>query len=290
MKERARLEDRAPACCERFGGTYAQNSSIIIVSTQGRRSVSLLWMNYALSDDGPPDPVDRYVLVGIAHFADRNADTAWPSMASIAEKTRKSESTVRRSIASLESAGYISVVRGRGSGKVSLYTFHRPGKRCQPDTFNKPEKGVNGTPFQRRKKVSKQTKKGVISTEKRCQPDTQTVYTTGNEPGVSGASKSAPLTPPEEPTARACAKVQAAALAAPLGTAPPAPPPTPVNFPTTAPPASATCQVCQDVGLVRVERDGRVFSRPCSCQAKPPAPPGKPPTPVVEIGRQARRV
>jgi hypothetical protein len=127
-------------------------------------------MSYGWSDEGPPDPEQRWVFVAITSFADKNADCAWPSMPSIVKRSRYSESTVRRCIASLEKIGYLSVVRGRGAGKKSFYTFHK----VSPGDLSKVSDRDLSEELQTSNKVSRRdlskgvtvTEKGVSQTEK----------------------------------------------------------------------------------------------------------------------------
>src|SRR6202050_5990115 len=77
--------------------------------------------------EGPDDALDRYVLLKLSDNADQSGH-CYPSLPEICEKTRLSESTVRRAIQHLESDGYLTVVRGRGAGRRSRYQLHKVSK------------------------------------------------------------------------------------------------------------------------------------------------------------------
>ena len=89
--------------------------------------VSFAWIDYALKE-GPMDPTERYVYLDLCNRADADG-VCFPSMSTIMRETRLSESTVRRSIASLEKQGWISVVRGNGAGHPSIFTVQRVSPR-----------------------------------------------------------------------------------------------------------------------------------------------------------------
>jgi DNA-binding transcriptional regulator YhcF (GntR family) len=81
--------------------------------------MSIAWMSQVWNH-GPDAYLDRYVLLKLADNADQDG-RCFPSLPEICEKTRLSISTVRRSIASLESDGWITVIRGHGAGHRSQY-------------------------------------------------------------------------------------------------------------------------------------------------------------------------
>lgn len=93
--------------------------------------MSLQWTRYAYSEEGPSNPTDRWVLVAIISFADKDDDCSWPSIPSIVQRSRLSERKVRDSIRALERDGYLSVLVG-GGRSPSLYTFHKPKTGVQP--------------------------------------------------------------------------------------------------------------------------------------------------------------
>ena len=89
--------------------------------------MSVLWWG-PIWKEGPPDPIERYVLLALADNADAEG-IAFPSLAAIVSKTRLSESTVRRSIARLEAGGWLQVEPGNGRGKRSQYRLKRVSER-----------------------------------------------------------------------------------------------------------------------------------------------------------------
>jgi len=115
---------------------------------KAKRTVSIHWISYAWKA-GPEDPNARYVYLALADNAN-DEGFAFPSLTLLCEKTKLSESTVRRCIANLEVDGWLEVKRGVGKGKRSEYTL---------------------------KKVSERNlllgAKGVTVTEKRCQCDSE---------------------------------------------------------------------------------------------------------------------
>lgn len=133
-------------------------------------------MSYAWKS-GPSDPTERYVFVAIADCAN-DEGSAFPSLPTIASKTCLSLSTVRRSIASMESIGWLSVVRGKGAGKRSQYQL----KRVSTCNLLGEEEKVSQRNLSPRKvsqrKVSRRRKKGVTVTN----PPYPLLGVTVNEP------------------------------------------------------------------------------------------------------------
>lgn len=99
--------------------------------------MAIAWMAYAWKD-GPEDSNERYVYLALADNANEEG-FAWPSLPTIAEKTRLSESTVRRSVLGLEKGGWLTVFRGNGAGNKSQYRLQRVSGRKLSDG---PKKGV----------------------------------------------------------------------------------------------------------------------------------------------------
>jgi response regulator of citrate/malate metabolism len=66
------------------------------------------------NDEVLSKPVDLAVYVVLCMYADNRTKEAYPSVATIAKKSRSSERVVRRSIKSLEEAGYIEIKRQFG--------------------------------------------------------------------------------------------------------------------------------------------------------------------------------
>lgn len=129
------------------GSPYSRSARLY-----GKGSLSISWMTFAWKD-GPADSNERYVFLALADNANDEGQ-AFPSLPTIAEKTRLSESTVRRSIAALEKGGWLTVIRGRGAGIRSKYTLQKVSGR-------KVSQG----------KLSACEEKDVRLTEKRCQVD-----------------------------------------------------------------------------------------------------------------------
>lgn len=85
--------------------------------------MSIEWLKYARSTDGPNRPNPRFVLSILADHAN-HAGQAWPSLGTLRRETRLGESTIRRCIKALEADGYLSVIRGHAQ-RNSVYTLHR---------------------------------------------------------------------------------------------------------------------------------------------------------------------
>ena len=111
--------------------------------------MSWVWKN------GPLDSMDRFVLLKLADNANQDG-RCWPSLSEIALATCLSESSVRRSVQSLEKGGWLEVFRGSGRGKSSHYTIIEKvsdsyplkgvtQKGFQQKGFSGTEKGVSGT-------------------------------------------------------------------------------------------------------------------------------------------------
>lgn len=81
--------------------------------------MSIHWSSWGW-DNGPLDPIDRYIFIKLADNADQDGH-CYPSMPEIVNRTRFSESTVRRAIKNLERDGYLTVKHGQGKGHRSQY-------------------------------------------------------------------------------------------------------------------------------------------------------------------------
>jgi hypothetical protein len=109
-------------------------------------------------DFGPEDATECYILVCLANHCDDNGRSCFPSIARIAQMSRRSARTVVRVIAALEAGGWIAVERGVGRGVISQYTIHVAKlKRCQGVTFSEAEKVTLA-----QQKVTLTTEKGDI--------------------------------------------------------------------------------------------------------------------------------
>ena len=110
--------------------------------------MSIHWISHAWKA-GPEDSNARYVYLAIADNAN-DEGFAFPSLTFLRDKTKLSESTVRRCIANLEANGWLEVKRGVGKGKRSEYTLKKVSESgLLPST------------------------KGVTVAEKRCQCDSE---------------------------------------------------------------------------------------------------------------------
>lgn len=107
---------------------------------------------------------DLLVLLALADYADDD-HRAWPKIATLAEKCRVSEKTVRRSIRSLEDLGLVEVVRHQEESKSSDYLLALPsgqidrGGSGQID--RRPRSPVTGPPGQ----IDRASKEGEPSVE-----------------------------------------------------------------------------------------------------------------------------
>lgn len=110
------------------------------------------WAQEVLQPDGKTDPLAKFVLMALADFANKDTNEAWPSSATLAEKTGMSRSTVVAKLRVLEAAGLIKTVpRRTGAENLSnLYVLPvgqagSPGVIRQPD--NPPCAADGGAPW-----------------------------------------------------------------------------------------------------------------------------------------------
>ncbi|MFC7544855.1 helix-turn-helix domain-containing protein [Plantactinospora sp. GCM10030261] len=73
-------------------------------------------------DHSPAGGNERLVLLAIADNAADDGGNAWPSLGTLARKTRLDERTVRRIIRRLEDAGQLAVAVAAGPGGTNRYT------------------------------------------------------------------------------------------------------------------------------------------------------------------------
>ena len=82
----------------------------------------------AVLDRGPSALADMAVLLAIADSADKDSGEAWPSLATIAERSRQGRRNVLRVIARLRADGWLLSVdartRANGSRQSSLYVLN----------------------------------------------------------------------------------------------------------------------------------------------------------------------
>ncbi|SBW21024.1 hypothetical protein FDG2_1868 [Candidatus Protofrankia californiensis] len=72
---------------------------------------------------------ERLVLLAIADTADDNGGNAWPSVATLARKTRLDARTVQRVIRRLVAGGHLLVATAAGRGGSNVYTLVMDGQR-----------------------------------------------------------------------------------------------------------------------------------------------------------------
>ncbi len=124
---------------------------------------------------GPDDPMERYVYLAIADNANDEGE-AFPSLPTIAEKSKLSLSTIRRAIASMEDAGWLDVIRGRGAGNRSQYHLKKVSEgKVSEGNLSERKLSV------RRKKGITETQKGVTETN----PPDPLIGVTTNKPSVN---------------------------------------------------------------------------------------------------------
>jgi hypothetical protein len=102
-------------------------------------------------DFGPENATDNNVLLCLANHCDDNGKSCFPSIARIAQMSRRSGRTVVRVIAALEAAGWVAVTRGTGSGVMSQYTVNVAKL-----------KGCHGVTLSQTERVTLTTEKGDI--------------------------------------------------------------------------------------------------------------------------------
>lgn len=75
-----------------------------------------VWRRAILSDDGPPEPNTRYVLLALAQYMDADGSGAFPSLDRLALDTRLTRRTVGTHIQLAKDAGWL-VTSNRGSSR-----------------------------------------------------------------------------------------------------------------------------------------------------------------------------
>src|SRR6516225_641676 len=78
------------------------------------------WLDQVLADRAIPEPAFR-VAYALSSFVNRKIGAAWPSHATLAQKTGLAESTVRRHLVSLHTAGHLAVELHRGRNGTNRY-------------------------------------------------------------------------------------------------------------------------------------------------------------------------
>src|SRR5262245_58101812 len=90
------------------------------------------WLHQVLADRAIPEPAFR-VAYALSSFVNRKIGAAWPSHATLAQKTGLGESTVRRHLVTLHTAGHLAVELHRGRNGTNRY---RPIIRPASDAEN----------------------------------------------------------------------------------------------------------------------------------------------------------
>lgn len=91
---------------------------------------------------------DRLVLLAIADAADDEGRNAWPSIATLAAKTRLDERTVRRIVRRLETEGHIEVDRAGGGRYSNTYRVLSTPRADCPGLVSTPRAERPGYPGQ----------------------------------------------------------------------------------------------------------------------------------------------
>ena len=101
------------------------------------------WLDQVLADRDIPEPAFR-VAYALSSFVNRKSGAAWPSHATLAQKTGLGESTVRRHLATLHTAGHLAVELHRGRNGTNRYRpIIRPASDADEPTENRSE--MSGT-------------------------------------------------------------------------------------------------------------------------------------------------
>ena len=163
--------------------------------------MSVEWVRHSL-EAGPEDPIERFVYLTIGERVnkDDNQGHAWCSSPDIMSRTKLSESTIRRAIARMESAGWLRVAKGIGKRNVSHYYLQKVPLRHlleQPEKVS--ERHLNSG------------LKGVAVDVERCQPDGEKVslctskgVTVTNPPHpLIGVTRTEPEVEPKDKSAHA---------------------------------------------------------------------------------------
>ncbi len=143
----------------------------------------------AVWNEGPEDPIERYVLLRIADRADRSG-FCFPSLASIASDTRLSESTIKRALRRLATEGWITFTPGSGRGKRSHYQLLKKGSERTP---SESDKGIHTEPLSATKRSPERTPSNDMADDERGSHGSQKGVTV-NGKGVT--EENPPYNPP----------------------------------------------------------------------------------------------
>lgn len=92
------------------------------------------------------------MLLAMADFANDAGEQCWPSMATLAKKTRVKEHEASMLVSLLQEGGYVEVVEPGGGRKSNHYRIHPlgdgPKKPPRPKRQRKPKNAVQDTPYE----------------------------------------------------------------------------------------------------------------------------------------------
>lgn len=82
-------------------------------------------------DNSEAEGIDRLILLALANYVD-DTGHAWPSLETLADKTRLDRSTICRHLPNLEELGELEITRGGGRYRSNIYYLPRlPGAEKQ---------------------------------------------------------------------------------------------------------------------------------------------------------------
>ena len=106
------------------------------MESEKSRPLVARWRDAVLSAYGPPKPMTRLVLVGLAKYMNRTGDNCWPSIEIIADDTGLARRSVLRHIAEARDSGWISVrtrgANGQGWRRHAYAPAFPPGDTVAP--------------------------------------------------------------------------------------------------------------------------------------------------------------
>ena len=76
-------------------------------------------------DNGPNDKAETLVLLALADFCNDSGE-CWPSMATIATKSRMTERGAQKIVARLVKSGWLEIDARKGRSGTNLYTVKTP--------------------------------------------------------------------------------------------------------------------------------------------------------------------
>ena len=96
--------------------------------------MALVW------DSGPSDRTEAFVLLALADYANDDGE-CWPSIESLAKRTRMTDRGVRKAVSRLREGGWITVQAGGGRRVSNLYTVRKEMFSATRDDLQNPEHG-----------------------------------------------------------------------------------------------------------------------------------------------------